>query len=289
MTKFIAVSNRRGGVGKSTVTLMLACGLCAQSKSVLVVDLDPQSSTTSVFLRESDWKRRRESDLTVAGYLRRTIVLRQNAPIADFIAEQGVHQLVPPQSFFRAGIQQLPPLRIVPCSSDLDDREMEMLLTVFGYNRGLADAINDIQHRTREAIKALGVGHDYVIVDCPPGLSNIVWGALAAADGILIPYVADPTAESNIEWLLGNLDKRGIAARRATIPNRYTGKDGQSGFRTGVESRCPGFEDFYIRRTVQLERSLALPHKPFTLTARFGRAQRLVRDLATRVLEWPPA
>src|SRR5579883_3411630 len=51
MTRFIAISNRRGGVGKTTVTMMLAYGLSVTGQQkVLVIDLDPQSSTSAVLM-----------------------------------------------------------------------------------------------------------------------------------------------------------------------------------------------------------------------------------------------
>ena len=77
MTCFIAVSNRRGGVGKTTVTMMLAYGLAVTGQQkVLVIDLDPQSSTSTVLMGGEKLKEARRSvdergqvGCTIAGLL----------------------------------------------------------------------------------------------------------------------------------------------------------------------------------------------------------------------------
>src|SRR6476619_657826 len=70
VTKFIAVSNRRGGVGKTTVTMMLAYGLAVgRRQKVLVVDLDAQASTSIVMMGHQRWRAARESHRTASALL----------------------------------------------------------------------------------------------------------------------------------------------------------------------------------------------------------------------------
>ena len=70
MTKYIAVSNRRGGVGKTTITMMLAYGLAITGRQrVLLIDLDAQASTSMVMMGHKRWREAREANRTNAGLL----------------------------------------------------------------------------------------------------------------------------------------------------------------------------------------------------------------------------
>ena len=51
--------------------------------------------------------------------------------------------------------------------------------------------------------------YDQVVIDCAPGLSQLVWGALRIADLVLIPYIPDRTAEDNVGWLAHRLKEIG--------------------------------------------------------------------------------
>src|SRR6476660_1857151 len=93
VTKFIAVSNRRGGVGKTTVTMMLAYGLSvARRQKVLVVDLDAQASTSIVMMGHQRWRAARESHRTTSGLLSR-IVTDEAIGCKDHIS-QGIGDVV---------------------------------------------------------------------------------------------------------------------------------------------------------------------------------------------------
>jgi cellulose biosynthesis protein BcsQ len=70
VTKYIAASNRRGGVGKTTTTMMLAYGLAVTGRQrVLLIDLAAQASTSMVMMGHKRWREAREANRTNAGLL----------------------------------------------------------------------------------------------------------------------------------------------------------------------------------------------------------------------------
>src|SRR5260370_12692244 len=78
VTKFIAVSNRRGGVGKTTVSMILAYGLSvARRQKVLLIDLDAQASTSIVMMGHQRWRAARETNRTTSGLL--TLIANNDA------------------------------------------------------------------------------------------------------------------------------------------------------------------------------------------------------------------
>src|SRR5262245_46599042 len=114
MTKFIAVSNRRGGVGKTTLTMMLAYGLAvARRQKVLLVDLDAQASTSIVMMGHQRWRAARETNRTSSGVLTQIVT---DGPISckDYIS-QGIGDVTLPDG-------KTPALDIIPSAHDLDDK-----------------------------------------------------------------------------------------------------------------------------------------------------------------------
>jgi len=69
----------------------------------------------------------------------------------------------------------------------------------------LLDAHSQMQERMKQTIRAVDRAYDQVVIDCAPGLSQLVWGALRASDMVLIPYIPDRTAEDNAGWLAQRL------------------------------------------------------------------------------------
>ena len=87
MTKYIAVSNRRGGVGKTTITMMLAYGLAVTGRQrVLLIDLDAQASTSMVMMGHKRWREAREANRTNASLLTQ-LVGDDKIVASDYIAK----------------------------------------------------------------------------------------------------------------------------------------------------------------------------------------------------------
>jgi chromosome partitioning protein len=275
LTKFIAVSNRRGGVGKTTVTMMLAYGLSvARRQKVLVIDLDAQASTSIVMMGHQRWRAAREAHRTTSGLL--THIVGNGAVACKDYISQGIGDV----TLADGGS---PTLDIVPSAHDLDDKEALLLIAQQARFHKISDAFDNMQDRMGKIVRSVEGAYDQVIVDCAPGLSQLVWGALRVADFVLIPYIPDRTAEDNVGWLAQRLRETGGAAY-STLPNRVSGQDNRAqGIIAAVGARYAPL-GLQIPATQPLATALDYRDKPGTLASKFGSAAQHVSALADAVL-----
>lgn len=146
MSTIVALVNQKGGVGKTTATLGLASAAAHAGARVLVVDLDPQASSTWVLGVDPD-----EAEITTADVLRDTPAKRAVTP-SGWAEHAGWGERV----------------HVLPASRRLHRRE-----------RG-------DPARLRAALSKIVDRFDVVLVDCPPSLGNLTTSALTAADHALI-------------------------------------------------------------------------------------------------------
>ena len=176
----LTVANRKGGVGKSTITTMLAHGFAVTGEQrVLVVDLDTQCNSSIILTGGEKWEWARSNRKTVADYFNDKYDRPRLRP-DDYILRQ-VGDIEAP----------LGELSVLSGSLDLEDIENEFLHNRARAGQDLYSAEQGVTGSLTDMIRALGDEFDVVIFDCPPGLSFSTKAALRLAHKVIVPFRPD--------------------------------------------------------------------------------------------------
>jgi cellulose biosynthesis protein BcsQ len=193
MARLIAVANMKGGVGKTATVIGLAETLAAHSldrsaktgslpRSVLVVDLDAQASASFALAGPERLLELIHQGATFDGFLESYLVQRKEVSLVSYITHQVSdvsHRGLP----LRVGLLAASPgLRTV-------ERSLIHSLTRGGYS--LERIEHDLYMLLSAQLQAVGRAYDYVIFDCPPGISLLTEIALRLADITLVPTIPD--------------------------------------------------------------------------------------------------
>jgi chromosome partitioning protein len=165
--RIVAVSNQKGGVGKTTTTINLATALAAAGRTVLIIDLDPQGNASTSLGIDND----------------RRSVNTYHVLMGEVSLSEAVQST------------EIPNLSIVASGMDLAGAELELV------------DVELREHKLKQAIDTVLGLYDYVMIDCPPSLGLLTLNALVAARAVLVPLQAEFLALEGVSQLIKTIDR----------------------------------------------------------------------------------
>lgn len=165
MARIFAITNQKGGVGKTTTTINLAASLAATRRRILLVDLDPQGNATM-----GSGIDKNDCELTLYDLLTGPVsfdqVMRRS--------ESGQYD-------------------VLPSNGDLTAAEVELL------------SVDDKEFVLSNLLQSVANHYDFILIDCPPSLSMLTINALAAANGVIVPIQCEYYALEGLSALMNTI------------------------------------------------------------------------------------
>lgn len=166
MSKIIAITNQKGGVGKTTTSVNLAAALAKMNYKVLLVDIDPQANATQGIGIDRDY-------VELSTYH----VLTEEAKMDRVILHSYIDNL-----------------DVAPGEIDLAGIDLELA----GVRKGR-------ETRLRNGLEKVKDQYDFIFIDCPPALGLLNTNALTSCDSVLIPVQCEYYALEGLTQLLNTI------------------------------------------------------------------------------------
>lgn len=254
MARTIAISNQKGGVGKTTTAANLAGALAEEGLRVLCLDLDPQANLTVALGLVPDGEPPTMRD----------VMLGAGTTLAAAIRAT-----------------ETPGVDIVPSDLDLADSEAR-LISAFGRETVLRESM-------REGVRD---AYDFILIDCPPTLGLLTINALAAAGEVIIPVQAQYFSLKGFRSLFNLMSQvraHGLNADLRLLGLLPTFIDSRTKLGRDMMDEMHALGDFHvfatvIRQSVRLGEA-ALAGRPVTSWAPTSDAANMYRALAREVID----
>ncbi len=165
--KIIAVTNQKGGVGKTTTAVNTAAGIAKLGKKVLLIDIDPQGNATSG-----------------VGVDKRSVEYSSYSVMVDDVkAEDAIVHT------------KFDNLDLIPSGIELAAAEIELV------------EADRRESKLKNALALIKSSYDYIFIDCPPSLGLITTNAFCAADTLLVPIQPEYYALEGLSQLMSTVRK----------------------------------------------------------------------------------
>ena len=223
MSKILAFTNQKGGVGKTTSAVNVALSLAVSEVKTLLIDLDPQSNATTGL-----------SELF--GDL--------NGNVYDIMLNgDGAKSVITSTSFKH--------LDVIASTNDLVGAEIELV------------GIMAREYQLQKALKKIKKKYDIIIIDCPPSLGLLTVNALTASDALVIPIQCEYYALEGLGQLLNTvrLVQRHLNKRLEIVGILMTMYDGRLKLSKQVVKEVNGFFKDKLFKTF-IHRNVRLSEAP---------------------------
>jgi chromosome partitioning protein len=183
MAKIIAVTNQKGGVGKTTTAINLAAALAIAGRTVLLVDCDPQGNATSGIGKKGE---HRDAGTLYEALTQDDADQTRAADDTDDADGKSDAQ----RFILRTSVDRL---SLIPANRELAGAEIELI------------SFADRERRLQRLLDPLRDQFDFIIIDSPPSLGLLTLNALVAADRVLIPLHCEYFALEGLADLVGTM------------------------------------------------------------------------------------
>ncbi len=166
MGRIIAITNQKGGVGKTTTAINLSACLAEKGKKVLAIDMDPQGNMTSGLGLNKEEIEKTVYDLIIG-----------EAKIEDIICKQALDNL-----------------DVLPTGIDLSAAEIELI------------GVDNKEFIIRNEVHKVRDEYDFIIIDCPPSLNTLTINAMTTADSVIVPIQCEYYALEGLSQLMHTIE-----------------------------------------------------------------------------------
>lgn len=202
--KIIAVANMKGGVGKTTTVVQLAEAFAAGGKRVLVIDLDAQANASLCLAGDKILATLMKKKQTIEGLLNDQLVGKKEMTAKDCIRSNV-------SNVTHLG-EQLP-ISLLASSPELRNFEMKIVHVLTRAKLSWDDIVDQLSAVMKLQLAEARLNHDYVLIDCAPGISALTEVSIRVADLVIVPTIADFLSTFGLQNFCATLSVRGVGER----------------------------------------------------------------------------